>query len=63
MAKQSKPKVKVSRDKGLHERIVFLTDADQARRIAEYSEVSGVPVAVMLRRAADEYLNRVAPKK
>jgi predicted DNA-binding protein len=54
---------KSSRDKGLQERIVFLTDADQRQRLQEHSELTGAPIATILRRAVDMYLQSVKSSK
>lgn len=62
MAKQSKPKVKVSRDKGLHTRVVFLTDEDQAGWLQAQSESTGAPVANIIRRAVEMYRQAEAKK-
>ena len=60
MVKQAQ---KSKRDKGLHERIVFLTDRDQQSWLQAQSESTGAPIANIVRRAVEEYRQRLAKTK
>ena len=51
---------KSKKDKGLHERVVFLTDKDQYSWLQAQSESTGAPLAHIIRRAVDEYRHRLA---
>jgi arsenate reductase-like glutaredoxin family protein len=46
---------KFIKDKGLQERIIFLTDESQRAWLQAQSEQSGAPVSAIVRRAVDAY--------
>lgn len=60
MAKQAQ---KSKKDKGLHQRVVFLTDEDQQSWLQAQSESTGAPIANIVRRAVDEYRQRIEKGK
>lgn len=49
-------KPKVIKDKGLQERVTFLTTAAELARLKRHSETTGIPVATIIRRALDAAL-------
>jgi hypothetical protein len=53
-------KAKISKDKGLHERVTFLTTAAELTRLKNHSEHSGIPVATIIRRALEAYLPKAS---
>lgn len=63
MPKKAK-KPKVNKDKGLQTRVTFLTTEAEEARLKQYSETTGIPMGVILRRAVDAYLPKAArPRK
>jgi len=46
-------KAKAKQDKGLNERIVFLTDAGQRKWLEDQSKLTGAPISTLIRRAID----------
>jgi hypothetical protein len=46
---------KATKDKGLHERIVFLAESDLAEWLQRQSEATGAPMGHIIRKAIESY--------
>lgn len=46
----------VNRDKGLNQRVTFMTDKNQRDWLARQSAVSGAPLGEIIRRAINAYM-------
>ena len=55
-------KPKSTRDRGLQQRIVFLTDKDQEAWLHEQSRATRAPLGDILRRAVDAYRQGIERK-
>jgi hypothetical protein len=55
-------KLKSTRDRGLQQRIVFLTDKDQQAWLQQHSRDTHEPMGTVLRRAVDAYRQTVERK-
>jgi hypothetical protein len=54
---------KSKKDKGLHTRVVVLMSDDQQAWLQAQSESTGAPIANIVRRAVDEYRQRIEKGK